>query len=1235
MERTMNLGEPREKDKDSAGHFLRLLCLCALFAGFGLLILLIGFDLTWPQQAVMAVVAVLVAMWMDRASSSYLATLTLVFISTCATFRYGYWRISATVQYFHNPEILAGAGLVNWGGWLQGILIVALLLAEGYAAITLVLGYMQTLWPLRRMPVALPEDPAHWPAVDLLIPTYNEPLSIVRSTALAAVNIDWPAEKLNVYILDDGGREDFRKFAEEAGIGYIARDSKDYAKAGNLNDALRQTSSPFIAVFDSDHVPTRSFLQLTTGWFLHDERLGMLQTPQLLYSPDPFDRNLDQFRTIPNEGELFYGIVQDGNDFWNSTLFCGSCAVLRRSALKEVGGIASETFTEDVHTSLRMQMSGWNTAYINIPQAAGLATESLDDHIRQRIRWARGMVQILRIENPLFAKGLGLAQRLCYFNAMSHFLYALPRLIFLLAPLAYLVIGTTILPGPWAAVAAFALPHLLLSSIVNSRIQGQYRHPFWNEIYETILAPYLLFPTLFALLRPTAGDFDVTPKGSVLSRTYFDGKTAIPFLGLMLLQAAGLVFGMVRTLHLSVPFLPWLQPANDIGSVVMNMLWAGFNLVILGVCTAVAWESHQRRATVRLTMAVPVDVLFLDGTLEEGLTADISNSGVALRIHESLNVRQGEQVQLIFPALDGEMTLPATVVELADGVMRAHFDSLTLQEEEALTLLLYSRADTWLGWSGDREADRPWKSMRRILMLALGGLWHTMTEGWEVLLPGNARFAANAAHMLLLAGVFMGLTAAAAGFRSSRLHAIQVASVSQAAATSSGKKPSAAEPPITPDRDSDVEIEVPKPQEQSALQSADDLARLPLPFFDAAQKKRGSIPIVFLSAPSHDALKAAGIVASAFGIAADREAMRFPVSFGTIPRGNAIVILENAGDFQPLDMPQGTRAAVSIRRNPQDITSKVLVISGGNGDEAVKAASGLAFHLGTLQGDHVDFSNFIAPKDNALDNSKEEASALPDLELFARYGLPFTRQKDLSGTVVVLPENPTPEDIELYLTFMGQFGESTGHPTFNVTVTNAEALKTDSTKDFLVLNTGHDQAAMRLLNSVLPVVVDETFHLQNEGGFFARARHDWWRTGVWRQDDARKFAASNGTISGIIEGAAWPGGSKRSVVVIALCDPSATDKFLTAYLDASRFASATNGVGQSVTAFQQGRFTSYRIGIDSYRIGQLPLWLRVKLIMTDLPWIIVLLNFAISFVLAVLVRTMLRQKARQRLLISV
>ena len=308
---------------------LRFLRFLILWGGFVCLIFAGILDLTWPQQAVLGLLLVLLGIWIDRSSTSYMVTLTLMLLSCFSTFRYGFWRISTVIKFFFHPG-------TNWTA-LDAFFIWLLVLAEFYAFTILFLGYPQTMWPLRRTPVPLPEDTELWPEVDLLIPTYNEPLSVVKYTALAAMNIDWPADKLNVYILDDGKREEFRAFAEDAGIGYMTRDDNAHAKAGNINRALKRLDAPFVAIFDSDHVPTRSFLQLTMGWFGRDAKLGLLQTPHHFYSPDPFERNLNQFRVIPNEGELFYGVVQDGNDFWNATFFCGSCAVLRRTALDEVG----------------------------------------------------------------------------------------------------------------------------------------------------------------------------------------------------------------------------------------------------------------------------------------------------------------------------------------------------------------------------------------------------------------------------------------------------------------------------------------------------------------------------------------------------------------------------------------------------------------------------------------------------------------------------------------------------------------------------------------------------------------------------------------------------------------------------------------------------------------------------------------------------------------------------------
>jgi cellulose synthase (UDP-forming) len=173
-------------------------------------------------------------------------------------------------------------------------------LAEVYAFAILFLGYLQTMWPLRRTPVPLPEDHGAVAGGRSAYSDLQRAAERGAYTALAAMNIDWPADKLNVYILDDGKREEFRAFAEEAGIGYMTRDDNKHAKAGNINRALKRLDAPFVAIFDSDHVPTRSFLQVTMGWFGRDAKLGMLQTPHHFYSPDPFERNLGSsglFRT--------------------------------------------------------------------------------------------------------------------------------------------------------------------------------------------------------------------------------------------------------------------------------------------------------------------------------------------------------------------------------------------------------------------------------------------------------------------------------------------------------------------------------------------------------------------------------------------------------------------------------------------------------------------------------------------------------------------------------------------------------------------------------------------------------------------------------------------------------------------------------------------------------------------------------------------------------------------------
>lgn len=641
------------------------------------------------------------------------ATLFLIVLSVTASSRYLWWRVSSTLNWDIAVDFL-------WG--------TVLLAAEVYTWLILVLGYFQTAWPLKRQPAALPANTARWPSVDVFIPTYNEPLKVVKPTVFAAQGIDWPTDKVNIYLLDDGRREEFRRFAEEAGIGYIVRPDNRHAKAGNLNHALTRTAGEYIAIFDCDHIPTRSFLQMTMGWFLRDDKLALVQTPHHFFSPDPFERNLGLFRRVPNEGELFYGLIQDGNDLWNATFFCGSCAVIRRGPLEEVGGIAVETVTEDAHTALKLQRRGYNTAYISIPQAAGLATESLSAHIGQRIRWARGMAQIFRLDNPYFGKGLSLAQRICYSNAMLHFLNGGPRLVFLTAPLAFLLFHAYVIYAPALSVALYVLPHMVHASLTNSRMQGGHRHSFWAEVYETVLAWYIFRPTTVALFNPGKGKFNVTAKGGLVDHNYFDWGITWPYLALVLANLVGFAAGIGR--------LAW-GPADEIPTTLLNLFWTGYNVLLLGAAISVASEARQVRLSHRVRLDLPAIVHLPGGKLLPCRTEDFSEGGAAFALPAEAALALARDAAVVVSLWRGreEHAFPARVVATADSRLRVRWELFDAEQERRLVQCTFARADAWVSWADGRHRDRPLAGLRQVLAMGVTGYRRLAEHGAPLAAP--------------------------------------------------------------------------------------------------------------------------------------------------------------------------------------------------------------------------------------------------------------------------------------------------------------------------------------------------------------------------------------------------------------------------------------------------------------------------------------------------------------------
>lgn len=633
----------------------------------------IGVPLDLHQQWLMAGGTIIGTMVLSRRGSRK-AALTLGILAILTSTRYMFWRTTQTLQFNTLPEFLFGSGLY---------------LAELYAWVLLLLGFLQTSWPLERPPVEIEGNPDQWPTVDVYIPTYNESLEIVRNTVYAAMDMDYPADRFRVFILDDGRRPEFRAFAREAGCGYITRDNNLHAKAGNLNAAMKKTDGELIAIFDCDHVPTRSFLQLSLGWFQKDAKLALMQTPHFFYSPDPVQRNLAPVRDMPGEGDLFYNPVQDGNDLWNATFFCGSCAVIRREALMQTNGFAGETVTEDAHTALKLQRMGWNTAYISARLSAGLATERLVVHVGQRIRWARGMTQIMRIDNPLLGKGLKWQQRLCYLNAMLHFQFPLPRIVFLTSPLAYLIFGQNIIQASASLIFAYALPHLFCSQVASERQQVGWRRPFWGEIYETILAFHLVAPTVITWFQPRKGKFNVTDKGGVLDKTYFDWAIVKPHL----ITVGLLVGGMALAIAKYVFFPQYFNVQLD--TLALNLAWASFSLILLLAAVSVARETRQSRQEIRLQARLPVTVHFASGHVAKGVTTDISMGGAAIELPTGVAPLDIAVTHVVLSTGAENLAIRVDQVRRRDGFVSVKFRPLENIAARQLVRAIMGRADAW------------------------------------------------------------------------------------------------------------------------------------------------------------------------------------------------------------------------------------------------------------------------------------------------------------------------------------------------------------------------------------------------------------------------------------------------------------------------------------------------------------------------------------------------------------
>jgi cellulose synthase (UDP-forming) len=211
---------------------------------------------------------------------------------------------------------------------------------------------------------------------------------------------------------------------------------------------------------------------------------------------------------------------------------------------------------------------------------------------------------------------------------------------------------------------------------------------------------------------------------------------------------------------------------------------------------------------------------------------------------------------------------------------------------------------------------------------------------------------------------------------------------------------------------------------------------------------------------------------------------------------------------------------------------------------------------------------------------------------------------------------------------MGHFGGQTGYPVLNVTVTNADGMKSNHRKDYLIIGTVDDQPALTKLNPSLPVMIDGSgLHIQDTQGFFAPLQRAWWKVRSSDRVQSGELETAGGLPDALIEGIEWPSGSNRSAVVVVLRDKTVVPNFLSTFLRTSQ----SSDISQSVSVLKGKRFVSYRIGNDAYWVGSLSPWIRLNMLFSELQWLMVVSTMIFCFLIAAIVRAMLRRRARARL----
>jgi len=490
--------------------------------------------------------------------------------------------------------------------------------------------------------------------VDVYVATYDETREVVEATLAGCAALRYPHE---TFLLDDGRRPDMELLAGEWGAHWISRPDNSHAKAGNINHALECTSGDLIFCLDADHVPLPDALDATVGYF-DDEKVALVQSPHDFYNQD----SVQHYEVGRHEQSMFFEVVCPGKDRHNGVYWCGSAAILRRAALVEVGGVATETIAEDFHTTIKMHRAGWTTHYHDEILVQGLAPLDMDGYLLQRDRWARGNLAVFRLpESPLRLRSkLGPRQRFSYFGSLFAYGAGVSRLAMIGLLVAVLVGGVLPARMTLLSLAVLWLPWTILAvTSATALCRGHLRTG--ESSHYTLVTAAVFTRALRCALFPSRTKFKVTPKSGA-------GAGGLHSLGRLKLVTA---FGIALA-----GGLVW-RALGILGYVHARALpaWAATFAMILGTwelyriaqSLRIVFRRQQRREQVRFGCLAPATITSPAREHTYGRVVDVSVSGVGLLVANEIETGSVLQLEFTLPGLD-DTTLPVAVAVAVQSV---------------------------------------------------------------------------------------------------------------------------------------------------------------------------------------------------------------------------------------------------------------------------------------------------------------------------------------------------------------------------------------------------------------------------------------------------------------------------------------------------------------------------------------------------------------------------------------